>query len=585
MAGRRDDPPQTIPGLVRAFRQWARSEPAAVNPDVSGASPQEQHLLGALGGIAEAVCGPGRIPGPDEVGAWAASGPIPPPRLVEAVRGWLGREQEPLSHLYNGCVSAAHRRFLGTVFTPDSVVEHMLSLAERQLGGAPAVVVDPGAGVGAFTIAAARRWPKATVIAIDINVVTLGLLATRIAFEIDADPDLADILSRVDLRRADYLDEVERLFAPDAQGPVLACGNPPYTRIQSLLPSEKAKAAAAAGTIIDSGHANLAMVFQAATLRLMREADASCMVLPGSFVYTRASRGLRRSLWLSRRPVIVHRWRATTRAFIGRSVQAAVLAIGPGQDRRSPLRLARAEMGNRSVQLIESWTLSRSEPPPENWYWPGPPAPVDGDVLLSELARVRRGTATGANQMFFLTDEIAATLPDDVVVPGVLTLRGFDGLVLDGPAHARLAGVAGREPRRWLLAIPPERKLAGALQTYVTSFKEEVALRHLAANRARWYSLDELPRPQILVSPLSKKSFKVVLNPAEAVPSNNLYGIDLLNGGDPRLLADWLRSPSGQAELRRVSRRYPGGSNKLEPSDVRSVLVPSSLRTKLQESS
>jgi hypothetical protein len=133
------------------------------------------------------------------------------------------------------------------------------------------------------------------------------------------------------------------------------------------------------------------------------------------------------------------------------------------------------------------------------------------------------------------------------------------------------------------LVIPPDRELTGALAAYVKSFKKQVSERHLPANRPRWYALDEIPRPQILISPLAKESFKVVLNVVEAVPSNNLYGIDLLDGVDPWPLAEWLRSPAGQAELRRVSRRYPGGSHKLEPRDVRSVIVPANLRKKQQQ--
>jgi hypothetical protein len=499
--------------------------------------------------------------------------------LVDTVNEWLGRGRDPLGILYHACVSAANRRRLGTVFTPDAVVDHMLSLAERQLGRAPACVVDPGAGVGAFTLAAVRRWPKAKVLAIDINVVTLGLLAARLCFEIDADPELAPELRRVDLRLADYLDELDTILAADAPSPVLVAGNPPYTRVQSLPPIQRRMANLASGGIIDSGHANLATLFQAATLNHLRPGDSSCMVLPGSFVYTRASRGLRRSLWSSNRPVTVHRWPATAKAFVGRSVQAAVLAIGPERTRRQPLRLARVGLTNPSVTVIEEWQVSRREPEPaDNWFWsPRIAMNAEDTVPLSQIAKVQRGSATGANEMFFLTDAIASTLPEEVVMPGILTLRYFEGQVLDQSAHLNLRGRAAAEMRRWLLVIPLGWSLTGTLKSYVGSFEDDVANRYLPSNRKVWYSLTELPQPQLLLSPLSKDVFKIVINEVKAVPSNNLYGIHRTDGGDVLALADWLRSGAGQSELHRVSRRYPGGSQKLEPRDLSAVRVPASL--------
>jgi hypothetical protein len=80
-----------------------------------------------------------------------------------------------------------------------------------------------------------------------------------------------------------------------------------------------------------------------------------------------------------------------------------------------------------------------------------------------------------------------------------------------------------------------------------------------------------------MISPLSKLEFRVILNKAEAVPSNNLFGISLKNGGDPVALASWLRSKEGQKRLRKLSRRYHGGSYKLEPGSLRAVEVPETL--------
>ena len=533
----------------------------------------ERQRLAALGGLASAIAG-GIPSGWDQtIQGWAEQGPEPPAEIVEATRQALGRTDDPLGALYNASISAANRRRLGTVFTPPGLVEHMFQLVECELDGPPGVVVDPGAGVGAFTLAAVQTWPDAQIIAIDINPVTLGLLGARLAFEAEADPRFDAAYRRAELRLGDYLDALALLFAEDAPGPVLVLGNPPYTRVQELPSDDREKAARLAGDLIDSGHANLAMLFQAATLRHMRTADISCMVVPGSFSYTRASRALRTAIWRSSRSVVVHRTPATSKAFTGRSVQAAVLLVGRERERRGAVRLGRIQLTETDVEVLDAWTVPRAGPQPDNWFFSSDQSnePTVGAVALEDVAIVRRGTATGANDMFYLTDATRDTLPADVVVAAIPTLREFGGIELTEATHAAFGNAT---TRRWLLAIPVECRLEGALGDYVERHKDAVSLRHLPRQRAVWYAITELPRPQIVVSPLSKTDFKIVVNTMLAVPSNNLFGVSLKQGGDPCRLAAWLRSTDGQRELRRVSRRYPGGSHKLEPGDLRRLRIP-----------
>jgi adenine-specific DNA-methyltransferase len=563
----------TLPGLARAFRRWVATLPEPGTVVVPGASEIERQRLAALGGLAASIAETVPRAWDPMIRQWADAGPAPPEEILEATREALGRYEDPLGALYNACISAANRRRLGTVFTPPGLVEHMFRLVEHELHGPPSVVVDPGAGVGAFTIAAVETWPDAQIVASDVNPVTLGLLGARLAFEADADPTRAESYRGVDLRLGDYLDELEHLFAADAPGPVLILGNPPYTRVQELPAADREKAARLAGDLIDSGHANLAMLFQAATLRHMRSQDVSCMVVPGSFSYTRASRALRTAIWRSSRSVVVHRTPAVSHTFSGRSVQAAVLLIGRERERRAPVRLARIQLNGDGVDVLGSWTLTRARVQPENWFWPSDESatPTNQSVLLGDIAVIRRGTATGANDMFFLTDVDRAVLPPDVVVAAIPTLRGFDGDDLTEETHAAHGDAA---TRRWLLAIPPDRPLNGTLSDYVARHRDTVSKRYLPRQRAVWYSVTELPRPQVLISPLAKTDFKVVVNTVRAVPSNNLFGISLKTNSDITPLVTWLRSEVGQRELLHVSRRYPGGSHKLEPGDLCRLRLP-----------
>jgi adenine-specific DNA-methyltransferase len=361
--------------------------------DVDGATDAERRLLGALGAVAAAVANEHVASWTDPVRLWAACAPRCPAEITEGVCAALGSGVDPLPALYDVSISRAHRRRLGTVFTPAPVVDHMLDLAAEVMDHEPDCVADPGAGVGAFTVAAARRWPHARVVALDVNVVTLGLLAARIAFEIDAESADADTLRRIELVHADYLDRLADRFGA-GKGRLLTLGNPPYTRIQELPAEYRAKAIALCDGIGVSGHANLAVLFQAATLRHLRKQDASCMVLPGSIDYTAASRGLRRTLWHASRPIVMHRTPATTRPFTGNCAQATVVAIGPEDSERSPLRMARVRFDGEAAVVIEDWERERADDEPANWFWTQRPRRGNQTLPLSELAVVRRGVAT-----------------------------------------------------------------------------------------------------------------------------------------------------------------------------------------------
>jgi hypothetical protein len=540
---------------------------------VDGASAEERRVLGALGGVAAAVAGDHVGGWPEKVRSWAELAPRCPAQIVEGVREALGRGFDPLTTLYDASISRAHRRRLGTVFTPMPVVEHMLDLASQLLEAEPDCIADPGAGVGAFTVAAAGRWPNARIVAVDVNLVTLGLLATRIAFELDADPAEETSLRRIELIHQDYLDLLGERFGA-GPGRLLALGNPPYTRIQELPGEYRVKALGLASGLVDSGHANLAVLFQAATLKHMSDRDASCMVLPGSIGYTKAARGLREALWQSQRSIVMQRTPAKARPFAGNSVQATIVVAGPVGTSRAPVQMGRVRFDRNKATVIERWDLPRGSEEPVNWFWAQRDEEPKGTVALEQIATVRRGVATGANDVFFLTDAEAAGLPGEVLTAGVLTLRSFAREAIDESIHRTWGG---ERTKRWLLAIPPEYEIDGELRAYLRRFEDDVSNRFLPSLRKPWYAIRDLKRPDLLIGPLSNEDFKVVLNAVRAVPSNNLFGITMLNGTPPEALAKWLRSEDGQRALLRVSRRYHGGSHKLEPGDLKRVSVPAAL--------
>jgi adenine-specific DNA-methyltransferase len=568
-------------GSAAAALAWAvRAGGVPIASDlVPGADEPERRLLTALGGIAAELAGPDRVgmwPGP--LAVWAQNAPEPPPDVIRGLRDDTINGADVLADLYAAVVSGRNRRRLGTFFTPPRLAAHMVAAAGRMLGDPPATVVDPGAGVGAFTVAAARAWPNAAVEAVDVNVVTLGLLDARSAV-------LG--LKPATLTLDDYLAWARRDLA-STPGPRVTLGNPPYTRHQLMTAKEKQEAAAAAGELITSGLAGLSAYFTAVALDTLEPDDALALLLPAPWVVTRYGREIRQRLREeARRHVEVQHFPPDLVVFPGTQVSAVVLLVGPQRARRQAFSIKAARIGALGGVLLGSPQRCAREGAGAALPSPAPKVSAavnventerssGNGIALGEIATVRRGCATGANRFFFLDDEQAACIPEQALVPAVVKAAHVPGLHLNEAAHEQM----GRDGLpRWLLMITDAATLAlPEVQKYLAlGTAEGVHLGHLTSMRKNWWAVEPVLPPHIVLSPVGRTSFRVIVNGVRAVPSNSLYGLYLkpLSHYTAAALAAWLRSDEGQGRLRGVARVYAGGSMKIEPKALRQLRVPS----------
>lgn len=566
--------PTTLSVAIRVCR-WADAQQCEPLDEhlVPGASSTERARLRALGSLVGALASPGRQTWPPEVRAWADDGPTPSDDLVGVVAAAMESEVDVLAAIYERAVTPRNRRRLGTFFTSPVLVEHMLSTGERLAGVPPNVVVDPGAGVGAFSLAAARRWPDARIIAVDINVVTLGLLAARL--------DREGLSARVELVLGDFVAWLAAR-SRDTKSVWLTLGNPPFTRSQSLDAETKRQAADAAGDMVASGHATLSTLFAAAVAQQLQPQDAMALVLPAAWTYTRSARELRAGLWDDRqRCMELHSWPTSARAFTGPSVTATVIGLGSVRTTPQPFIHGVASVVDGRVIVSDHQSDARLGPCPEPL--PGGAgrrisrAP-EQTVALSEIFRPRRGVATGANSFFFLTAEQAAALPVEATRPGLCTLRGtpMDSVKLDRKTWAALRDAGGRCYMLDLddaLAQVPE--VAALL---AVGRAEGVPDRYLCRQREPWYRLEHMDVPDVVLSPLiTAQGLRAASNEVGAIPSNSLYGLFLQEGVDEAIgqrVLEWLLSDGGVAALRGHGRQFAGGSIKLEPRELRTLPVP-----------
>lgn len=580
---------------VSAVVRWCRSAdtPPLDQAQVPGANPHERSLLAALGGLANAFAYRRGLTDnlPDSIQNWMQAAPMPPPGIVNQIMKVLDTHPDPLALVYQRIVAGPRRRQLGTFFTPRNVVEHIGRIIQNaNIICSPAAVADPGAGVGMFTTFALEQWPRAQICAVDINLVTLGLLATR--------PDLGAVASaamtnRLHLFQGDFLIWLCTVW-PNLAGPRLIIGNPPYTRHQNLTSTYKQKARAATGQYAPGGRAGLSTYFLAASLDALSSADSLCLLLPANWLEADYAAPVRRLLWTSQqRRVEIHSFPNTLQGvFPGAQVTAMVLMITPQMSGAQPMLFYNVLTGpNGAFRSLAQGEYERGINPPARFTHEALDKRAVSSrvrrsaiVRLSDIASIRRGVATGANKFFLRSDDQVSGFPRDILLPAISRLRDFDGRRLDESRYEEL-GKSGA--RRWLLKISrADLRIPAVVELLKEGVEAGYHLPYLCATRMHWFELEQVDPPDILIGPMSKHDFRVVLNDVGAVHTNTLYGIRLRTPHRvhaAEVLAGWLTATSGQAALRAAARQHGDGLRKLEPGAMADLAVPNWLARRIRE--
>ena len=349
--------------FVQSILNWSDAQhPSALTQfSVPGSDNRERRQLAALGGLAKSVSDMAGMPVsnvPADVKNWWTNAPSPPNELVVEAYYRLKSDHDLFGSIYSAVVSTANRHKLSTVFTPPHIAAYMFDQGEKN-GVVPETVIDPGAGVGAFTIDATKKWNVPTV-AVDINVATLGFLAVRchvqgLATEAYGSTDGGTKLGEnvVHLVRKDFLSWLPNCLS-GITSPALIVGNPPYTRHQMMDRNLKEVGQNAAGSLLPSRLAGMGAYFLAASLRHLRSRDAVCLILPSSWMYAKYGREIRKRLWcLKNRQVELTVFPHGIEVFPQASVDAMVLFVGPhGNSPRSFSVVATEVKGHKVTRSI-----------------------------------------------------------------------------------------------------------------------------------------------------------------------------------------------------------------------------------------
>jgi len=188
-------------------------------------------------------------------------------RTLTSIRKQIRAGLDPLGDIFCTIRSAEARRGQGATYTPLSIVDAMLAWATQE-EVEPVRIVDPGAGTGRFILAAAKRFPRAQLVAVEIDPLAALMLRANAA--------VLKVGNRLTVELSDY----RTLKLPQVDGPTLFIGNPPYVRHHDIEPQWKAWLGDAAHQLgfTASGLAGLHIHFFVRTRQIARPGDFGAFI-------------------------------------------------------------------------------------------------------------------------------------------------------------------------------------------------------------------------------------------------------------------------------------------------------------------
>lgn len=479
---------------------------------------------------------------------------------LRGIRDEIRSGADPLGTAFCQLRSSLTRRELGQTYTPKSIVDSMMQWADSETE-APQRIVDPGSGSGRFIVEAGRRFPKAQLMALDID--PLAAMMTR-----------ANLAAAGFAKRSTVLvQDFRSLQLASVRGTTLYIGNPPYVRHHQIAPPWKQwlyRAAKERG-LEASGLAGLHAYFFLATAAGGSVGDRGAYITSAEWLDVNYGQLIRDLLLDGLGGVSIHVLDPDATPFSDAATTGVITTFKLGSRPKS-IRLKRVQSvtdlgsldGGRLVsrdRLKEArrWTpLIRSTPKlPEDW------------IELGELCRVHRGAVTGANSVW-VTPAENTDLPSEVLFPSVTKARELfaAGVQLSSLTHLRCVIDL---PADLDVFNEDQRKCVNRFLRYAK--RQGVHDGYVAKNREAWWKVGLRNPAPILATYMARRPPAFVRNVAGARHINVAHGIyprETMSNRVLDLLADALRKSVDVGQ----GRTYAGGLTKFEPREMERVPVP-----------
>lgn len=490
--------------------------------------------------------------------ARGVAGETPAPSIIAKIRELIREGYDPLGEAFCALRTPETRRGQGATYTPAPIVRAMVDWASSR--PTPARIVDPGVGSARFLADAAKAFPKAELVGIDID--PLAALMARANLAVGGHADRARILV------GDF-----RQFSDRVKGRTLYIGNPPYVRHHQItskwkdwLFSEASKHGFTASRL-----AGLHVYFFLATVRSAKRKDYGAFITAAEWLDVNYG-ALVRSLVL--------------KDLGGQSVTVVDPSAQPFPDAATTAAITTFEIGARPSSIFfrrvddlgaldnlgKGRKIHRDRLTTESrWSYltHATERAPEGYVELGELCRVHRGAVTGANDVW-IAGAHSVGLPDSVLFPTVTRAREVleaEGLLSDA---ARL---------RCVIDLPPDLdELDAAEKKAVTRFLKVARAMggnkgYIASHRKAWWSVGLRAAAPIISTYMARRAPAFVINEAAARHINIAHGLyprETLSEPVKQALVDYLQKNISQ----RSGRTYAGGLTKFEPREMERLIVP-----------
>jgi hypothetical protein len=483
------------------------------------------------------------------------------PRHLEDLRCLVNGGGDPLGESFCRLRTPTLRRRLGATYTPYEIVDYMVSsLVPASREEMPVRIVDPGAGSGRFLLRAARAFPEARLVGIEIDPLAALVLRGNLA--------AAGLARRSQVLLTDY----RGVELAQVHGPTFYVGNPPYVRHHLVAPEWKRWLVARAKDLgcRASQLAGLHIYFFLATALRARRGDRGVFITAAEWLDVNYGR-LMREIFLNRlggTGVIVLE---PTAAPFPDAAATAVITSFEIEARPPTIRFSRitavTELKHRKQRRLERACLE-AEP---RWSRLGRAKAniPDGHVELGELFRVHRGQVTGFNKIW-IAGKHSRGLPEAFLFPTVTRAR-----------ELLQAGLALLDPRplKRVIDLPPDLSSLDAVQRQAVSRFLVLARAagadrtYIARNRKAWWSVGLKQPAPILATYMARRPPAFVRNLALARHINVAHGLyprQELPEGYLAFLVKFLSSGVGISG----GRTYAGGLTKFEPREMEKIAVP-----------
>lgn len=481
-------------------------------------------------------------------------------QIVESTRQLIAAGDDPLGDLFGQIRAAEARRSAGATYTPGAIVNAMIEWAANE-AAEPVRVVDPGAGSGRYLMAAARQFPNASLVAVEIDPLAALLLRANAAVQ--------GFESRLSIRLEDYrLTSLERV-----DGPTLYIGNPPYVRHHDIGEVGKdwfGRTAAALG-FKASKLAGLHIHFFLKTRSIAQPGDFGAFITAAEWMDVNYGGVLRQMLGDGLGGTALHVIDPKAMPFADAMTTAAISCFRVGNrpdeftvraveslDELAPLSTGRA-VSWADMARARKWSIFTRDAAPR----------PDGHIELGELFRVHRGQVTGANGVW-VAGPHAADLPARFLLPAVTRARE---LIAAGPVlkSARDLRRVVNLPMDLSALTAAERR---AVERFLKWAREQGADEgYVARQRKAWWAVTYKDPAPILSTYMGRRPPHFARNAAGARHINIAHGL-------------YPREPMSTETLDQVvrflhmfattegGRAYAGGLIKFEPGELERLTIP-----------